>query len=84
MIPLQTTTSYYRTSEYDAQQADILARYKDYNSHEGNSPSDLDNTESYPTSGTSLPDIEDINRDNTLNEGESLFCIPGRSGQKLP
>ena len=54
-------------------QLDILSRYKDYNNHEGNSPSDLDNPESYPTSGTSLPDIEDINRDNTLSEGESYF-----------
>ncbi len=71
--PSSDNYSYYRTSDYDAQQASILARYKDYNSHEGNSPSDLDNSESYPTSGTSLPDIEDINRDNTLNEGESFF-----------
>jgi len=71
--PSSDNYSYYRTSQYDASQADILTRYKDYNSHEGNSPSDADNQESYPTSGTSLPDIEDINRDNTLNEGESYF-----------
>ncbi len=64
---------YYRSSVYDAEQADILARYKRYNNHEGNSPSDVDNPESYPTSGTSLPDIEDINRDNTVSEGESYF-----------
>jgi cell surface protein SprA len=64
---------YYRSSQHDANQLDILSRYKDYNNHEGNSPSDLDNPESYPTSGTSLPDIEDINRDNTLSEGESYF-----------
>ncbi len=71
--PSSDNYSYYRTSKYDAEQTGILARYKNYNSHEGNSPSDADNTESYPTSGTSLPDIEDINRDNTLNEGESYF-----------
>jgi cell surface protein SprA len=71
--PSSDDYSYYRTSEHDAAQRDILSRYKDYNNHEGNSPSDLDNTESYPTSGTSLPDIEDINRDNTLSEGESYF-----------
>jgi len=64
---------YYRSSHHDAQQADIQTRYKEYNSHEGNSPSDIDNPESYPTSGTSLPDIEDINRDNTVSEGESYF-----------
>ena len=30
-------------------------------------------TESYPTSGTTLPDMEDINRDNTLSETESYY-----------
>ncbi len=64
---------YYRSSLYDAARLDILSRYKRYNNHEGNSPSDVDNQESYPTSGTSLPDIEDINRDNTLSEGESYY-----------
>jgi len=71
--PSSDNYHYYRGSDYDGQQLDILSRYKNYNNHEGNSPSDLDNEESYPTSGTSLPDIEDINRDNTLSEGESFF-----------
>ncbi len=72
--PSSDNYRYYRSSIYDAQQADILTRYKQYNNHEGNSPSDIDNPESYPTSGTSLPDIEDINRDNTVSEGESYFA----------
>ncbi len=71
--PSSDNYRYYRSSQSDAEQLDILSRYKDYNNHEGNSPSDIDNPESYPTSGTSLPDIEDINRDNTLSEGESYF-----------
>ncbi len=71
--PSSDNYMYYRSSQHDANELDILSRYKDYNNHEGNSPSDLDNPESYPTSGTSLPDIEDINRDNTLSEGESYF-----------
>lgn len=71
--PSSDNYMYYRSTEHDAAQHDILTRYKAYNNHEGNSPSDADNTESYPTSGTSLPDIEDINRDNTLSEGESYF-----------
>ncbi|MCK5066498.1 MAG: cell surface protein SprA [Bacteroidales bacterium] len=71
--PSSDNYMYYRSSQHDAAQLDILSRYKKYNNHEGNSPSDLDNPESYPTSGTSLPDIEDINRDNTLSEGESYF-----------
>ena len=64
---------YYRSTQYDAARRGILDRYKRYNNQEGNSPSDLDNQESYPTSGTSLPDIEDINRDNTLSEAESYY-----------
>jgi cell surface protein SprA len=64
---------YYRSTFYDAAREGIISRYKKYNNHEGNSPSDIDNNESYPTSGTSLPDIEDINRDNTLSEGESYY-----------
>ena len=71
--PSSDDFSYYRSSIYDAERLDILSRYKKYNNQEGNSPSDLDNQESYPTSGTSLPDIEDINRDNTLSEGESYY-----------
>ncbi|MEN8156109.1 MAG: cell surface protein SprA [Bacteroidota bacterium] len=72
--PSSDDFTYYRSTKYDGEQAGILDRYKDYNNHEGNSPSDADNTESYPTTGTSLPDIEDINRDNTLSEGESYFA----------
>lgn len=71
--PSSDNYMYYRSTYYDAARESIIGRYKKYNNHEGNSPSDIDNTESYPTSGTSLPDIEDINRDNTLSEGESYY-----------
>ncbi|MCF8346334.1 MAG: cell surface protein SprA, partial [Bacteroidales bacterium] len=64
---------YYRGSDYDVQQLNILDRYKQFNNVEGNSPSDLENEESYPTSGTTLPDLEDINRDNTLSEAENYY-----------
>jgi cell surface protein SprA len=64
---------YYRGSDYDVLELDILDRYKHFNNTEGNSPSDEDNPESYATTGTTLPDIEDINRDNTLNETEAYY-----------
>lgn len=64
---------YYRGSDYDAQQLGILARYKKYNGEEGNSPTSEMSKESYPTSGSTLPDMEDINRDNTLSETESYY-----------
>lgn len=64
---------YFRGSDYDAQQLGILDRYKQYNGQEGNSPTSEMSTESYPTSGSTLPDMEDINRDNTLSETESYY-----------
>ena len=64
---------YYRGSDYDAQQLGILERYKKYNGLERNSPTAEQSPESYPTSGSTLPDVEDINRDNTLSETESYY-----------
>ncbi|MDX9725853.1 MAG: cell surface protein SprA [Bacteroidales bacterium] len=64
---------YFRGSDYDADQLGILDRYKRYNGQDGNSPTSDMSQESYPTSGSTLPDMEDINRDNTLNETESYY-----------
>lgn len=64
---------YFRGRYYDNQDAGILERYKDYNNLEGNSPAANQSPESYPTSATTLPDVEDINHDNTLSESESYF-----------
>jgi cell surface protein SprA len=64
---------YYRGSDYDAQHLGILERYKKYNGEEGNSPTSSMSKESYPTAGSTLPDMEDINRDNTLSETESYY-----------
>jgi len=64
---------YYRGSDYDSEETGILNRYKKYNGPDGNSPTSEMSSESYPTSGTTLPDMEDINRDNTLSETESYY-----------
>ncbi|MDL2323216.1 cell surface protein SprA [Bacteroidales bacterium OttesenSCG-928-A17] len=64
---------YYRGSDYDQAQMSILARYKRYNGTEGNSPDTNESPESYSTAAKLTPDIEDINQDNTLNEGEKYF-----------
>jgi cell surface protein SprA len=64
---------YFRGSDYDDQQLGILDRYKKYNGQEGNSPTSEMSKESYPTSGSTLPNTEDINRDNTLSETESYY-----------
>ncbi|MFN5319243.1 MAG: cell surface protein SprA, partial [Bacteroidia bacterium] len=65
---------FFRNSQFwDAQQADILTRYTLYNGLEGNSKLGEDPIETYPTASTPLPNIEDINRDNTLSAAESYF-----------
>jgi cell surface protein SprA len=64
---------YFRGSDYDRANLGILDRYKSYNGQEGNSPTSEMSKENYPTSGSTLPDMEDINRDNTLSETESYY-----------
>jgi len=64
---------YYRGSDYDQQELGILERYKEFNGPDGNSPTTEMSPESYPTSASTIPDIEDINSDNTLNEYERYY-----------
>jgi len=64
---------FYRGSDYDDTQKTILERYKYFNGTEGNSPEATNINETYGTTATSLPDMEDINSDNTLNEYEKYF-----------
>jgi len=69
--PAGDTFRYFRHSEYDVQEADILTRYKRYNGTEGNSITST--KEQYTSASRTLPDVEDINQDNTLNENEKYF-----------
>jgi cell surface protein SprA len=66
---------YFRGSDWDqeAQYSSVTERYKQYNGTEGNSPTDDINPENYPTAQTNIPNVEDINRDNTLSEAERYF-----------
>ncbi|MDR1544586.1 MAG: cell surface protein SprA [Prevotellaceae bacterium] len=64
---------YYRGADYDNQELPILQRYKHFNGTEGNSAEADNNGENFATSATAVPDAEDINRDNTLNEYEKYF-----------
>ncbi|HEX4886860.1 MAG TPA: cell surface protein SprA [Luteibaculaceae bacterium] len=71
--PANDNYHYYRGTDYDAQSLNILQRYKRYNDAEGNSPSQSDSPESYVTSGSNIPNNEDLNLDNNLSEAESYF-----------
>jgi cell surface protein SprA len=64
---------FFRSTAFDNANASILTRYKDFNNTEGNSPTASLSTESYPASSTTYPDVEDINKDQTMNTVESYF-----------
>jgi len=70
--PSADNFKYYRDETYDQQNAGILARYKNFNSPQGNSPIAKAGS-NFASAFTLYPDSEDLNRDNTLNEAEEYF-----------
>ncbi len=66
---------YFRGTDYDENPnfSSVLNRYKKYNGPEGNSPTTEQSVETYPTIATTLPNMEDINKDNTLSEAERYY-----------
>ncbi|TRZ71418.1 MAG: cell surface protein SprA [Bacteroidetes bacterium] len=66
---------YFRGTDYDNQSiySSVLERYKNYAGVEGNSPASDNSPEKYPTMSTTLPNVEDINHDNTLSEAERYY-----------
>ncbi|MEI6455126.1 MAG: cell surface protein SprA, partial [bacterium] len=66
---------YFRGTDYDntPKFSSVLERYKKYNGPDGNSPTAEQSPENYPTLATTIPNVEDINKDNTLSESERYF-----------
>ncbi len=64
---------FYRSDWYDAHKTGVLDRYKHYNGVEGNSLSPEQSPNPQYQSARAVPDVEDINQDNTLNEYERYF-----------
>lgn len=67
---------YFRGSDHDATQAGILERYMYYNGTEGNAKTSEQSQAELgleTSASTLLPDGEDINRDNNMNETEEYF-----------
>ena len=62
----------YRDASFDQQSAGILARYKNINNPNGNSPISNNNSQ-FVNAFTQYPDAEELNRDNTMNEVEEYF-----------
>jgi cell surface protein SprA len=62
---------YFLSPEYD-DTAGVITRYKDYNNTQGNSPTTEQSGGDF-AAATTLPNTEDINRDNTLNETDAYY-----------
>lgn len=62
---------YYRGPELDAANADILERYKRFNNPQGNS--DANQVDGVAAFATNEPDVEDINRDQTMSKTETYY-----------
>ncbi len=73
--PSSDNYHFFRGSDYDndPKYGSVIARYKMYNGVERNSPATEQSNEQFQTQATTLPNVEDINRDNTLNEQERYF-----------
>jgi len=71
--PANDNYNFYRGDNLDNIDASILTRYRNFNNTQGNSPTINNSTESFPTAGTSFPDIEDINRDQTMSAVEGYY-----------
>lgn len=71
--PSNDNYHYFRGTDYDQADLKVVERYKYYNNAEGNSPTDAQSTENYPTAATTIPNLEDMNNDNTLSEDEKYY-----------
>ncbi len=77
--PSSDDYNFFRDDDYDAAEEKTIVRYSKYNNPEGNSPTEAQynsanpNGGNYPTSSSNNPNIEDVNRDNTLSETESYY-----------
>ncbi|MDH5597843.1 MAG: cell surface protein SprA, partial [Cyclobacteriaceae bacterium] len=70
--PSADNFQYFLGNQHDNNNAEILERYKNFNGTENNSPL-ISTNENYTSSGTNLPDNEDLNNDNTLTELEEYY-----------
>ncbi|MEN8185737.1 MAG: cell surface protein SprA [Bacteroidota bacterium] len=71
--PANDNFHYFRGSDLDGEDASIITRYRDFNLTEGNSSTPNNSPENYPTAATSYPDVEDINKDQTMSAIESYY-----------
>lgn len=81
--PSADNFTYFLGDNHDQANNGILERYKNFNGMEGNSPNLTNSTLSFSPSGSTRPDNEDLNNDNTLGDLEEYYeyVIDLRKGQ---
>ena len=70
--PANDDYKYYRDASYDDINAKIIDHYNGFNNVQGNSPI-VDANQQFSNAATNIPDIEDLNRDNSINENEEYY-----------
>ncbi|RZS96157.1 cell surface protein SprA [Cecembia calidifontis] len=71
--PSADNFKYYLDQDFDNRDIKILERYKNFNGMEGNTPITSNVNLPFTPSGSNLPDNEDLNNDNTINELEAYY-----------
>jgi cell surface protein SprA len=71
--PAQDDFQYFLDNSHDENDRQIVERYKKFNGMEANSPDLSSNTLPYSPSGSTIPDNEDLNIDNTLGDLEEYY-----------
>ncbi len=69
--PANDNFKYFLNAEYDNPRS-VISRYKNYNNTEGNSPTTEQSGGDF-AAATTLPNTEDINGDNTLEEKDAYY-----------
>ncbi len=69
--PSNDNFKFYNNESYTGGGVSVLTRYSRNNNPQGNSQSNAN--QAVVTSSTNIPDTEDLNHDNTLNETEAYF-----------
>ena len=72
--PSADNFKYFLGPDQDAANAKILARYKNINGVENNSPI-ITGNEPFAQSGSNIPENEDLNQDNTLSDLEEYYVF---------
>ncbi len=70
--PSNDDYKYFLDPNFSTIDAPPLERYKYYNGHQGNSPAN-GTINGVQSTATSIPDAEDINRDNNMDVGENYY-----------